>query len=266
MKITEAYAAHVARDAFFWAWPLVNIYNRRLAFSKMKEPAMSARCSRRRSTGSPCSRTTSIRRSATSHARTRTWSTASASLALDVSPVVIQVPDFGDRFWVYQIVDLRTDSFVQLGKMYGTTPGFYLLVGPDWNGEVPKGVTRVFRASTKTGLVAPRIVQDDTPEDKRAIQAVLTGIAMYPLAEYDGRMKSDGVEQAAQGSRLSAWRRGNKVGLARKVLRRASGRARRCTAAARRGSALRPGARRHGGRQGQSEAEAGDDRGRQGCR
>ena len=45
------------------------------------------------------------------------------ALALDVSPVVMQVPDFGDRFWVYQIVDLRTDSFVQLGKMYGTTPG-----------------------------------------------------------------------------------------------------------------------------------------------
>ncbi|MFT7757873.1 UNVERIFIED_CONTAM: DUF1254 domain-containing protein, partial [Salmonella enterica subsp. enterica serovar Enteritidis] len=43
-------------------------------------------------------------------------------LALDQSPVVVQVPDFGDRFWVYQIVDLRTDSFVSLGKMYGTMP------------------------------------------------------------------------------------------------------------------------------------------------
>jgi hypothetical protein len=30
-------------------------------------------------------------------------------LALDVSPVVIQVPEFGARFWVYQILDLRTD-------------------------------------------------------------------------------------------------------------------------------------------------------------
>ena len=98
---------------------------------------------------------------------------APASLALDISPVVIQVPDFGDRFWVYQVVDLRTDSVVQLGKMYGTTPGFYLLVGPDWKGEVPKGITKVFRSSTNTGFVAPRVFQDDTPEDKRAIQAVL---------------------------------------------------------------------------------------------
>jgi hypothetical protein len=72
---------------------------------------------------------------------------------------------------------------------WGTTPGFYLLAGPDWNGEAPEGITRVFRASSNTGLVAPRIAQDDTPEDKRAIQGVLTGIAMYPIAEYDGRMK-----------------------------------------------------------------------------
>ena len=31
----------------------------------------------------------------------------SGSLGLEESPVVIQVPDFGDRFWVYQAVDLQ---------------------------------------------------------------------------------------------------------------------------------------------------------------
>lgn len=51
------------------------------------------------------------------------------AIRLDLSPVVLQVPDFGGRFWVYQAVDLRTDSFVQLGSMYATTPGFYLLAG-----------------------------------------------------------------------------------------------------------------------------------------
>ena len=34
-KITEEYAQLVARDAFFWAWPLVNMYNRRLAFANV---------------------------------------------------------------------------------------------------------------------------------------------------------------------------------------------------------------------------------------
>jgi hypothetical protein len=77
-----------------------------------------------------------------------------------------------------------------LGKMYATTPGFYLLVGPDRRDEVPKGITKVFRSPTNTGFVAPRVFQDNTFEDKRAVQAVLTQIMMYPLSEYDGAMKS----------------------------------------------------------------------------
>jgi hypothetical protein len=190
VKITEAYAAHVAADAFFWAWPLVNMYNRRLAFSTMKQnryvgPLLEA----------PLNSLTML----TDYVNPEERNVACPNqdvvyglgmLALDASPVVIQVPDFGDRFWVYQIVDLRTDSFAQLGKMHATNPGFYLLTGPDWQGEVPKGITRVFRASSKTGLAAPRIAQDDTPEDKQAIQDVLTRIMMYPLADYDGQTKS----------------------------------------------------------------------------
>jgi len=99
------------------------------------------------------------------------------------------VPDFGDRFWVYQIVDIRTDSFAQLGKMYNTTPGFYLLGGPDWKGQTPRGITKVFRSPSNTGIAAPRIAQSDDPEDKKAIQVPLKQVLMYPLADYDGRMK-----------------------------------------------------------------------------
>jgi hypothetical protein len=84
----------------------------------------------------------------------------------------------------------RIDSFVQLGSMYGTKPGFYLLIGPDWHGEVPKGITQVFRSSSSTGVVGPRVFQDDMPEDQRVVQAPLAGVMIYPLAEYDGKMKT----------------------------------------------------------------------------
>jgi hypothetical protein len=40
-KMTEEYAKLIARDAYFWAWPLVNIYNRRLAFKDVPEPMYS---------------------------------------------------------------------------------------------------------------------------------------------------------------------------------------------------------------------------------
>jgi hypothetical protein len=190
VKITEAYARLVARDAYFWAWPMVNMYNRRLYFSAMKEhryvgPLMEA----------PINRLTMLTDYVDPAERNVACPNQDVvygigAMALDLTPVVIQVPQFGDRFWVYQIVDLRTDSFVQLGKMYGTTPGFYLLVGPNWKGETPQGITKVFRCPTNTGLAAPRIFQDDTPEDKKAIQPVLTQVMMYPLAEFDGTMKT----------------------------------------------------------------------------
>lgn len=190
VKVTEEYAKQVGRDAYFWAWPMVNMFNRRLHFMSVKQmelqgPLMEA----------PANRLVMLTDYVIPEERAVACPNQDVvygigALTLDVSPVVIQVPDFGDRFWVYQVVDLRTDSFVQLGKMYGTTPGFYLLVGPNWKGDVPKGITKVFRSPTDTGLAAPRIAQDDTPEDKRAIQAVLPGIMMYPLAEFDGRMKT----------------------------------------------------------------------------
>jgi hypothetical protein len=34
VKITKEYAKHVARDAFFWVWLLINVYNKRLGAEK----------------------------------------------------------------------------------------------------------------------------------------------------------------------------------------------------------------------------------------
>jgi hypothetical protein len=189
VSITEEYARHIGRDTYFWAWPLVNVYNRRLAFVPVKEMAYTGPLPR-----APINKLTML----TDYVDPTERSLACPNqdvvygiggLALELSPVVVQVPDFGKRFWVYQIVDLRTDSFASLGAMHGTKPGFYLLVGPKWKGKVPKGITKVFRSSTNSGVVAPRVFQDDSEEDKRAVQSVLPGIMMYPLSEFDGKMK-----------------------------------------------------------------------------
>ncbi|HZF15908.1 MAG TPA: DUF1254 domain-containing protein [Steroidobacteraceae bacterium] len=189
-RITEAYARMVARDAYFWAWPMVNVYNRRLTFKDLPEPGLMGgivpvaplnRLSMLSDYIEPQERMVACPNQDVVY--------GAGSLGLDVSPVVMQVPDFGKRFWVYQVVDVRTDSFADIGAMYGTQPGFYLLVGPNWKGEVPKGITKVFHARTSTGFVIPRVFQDDNAEDRKAVQPVIDGIDMYPLAMYDGKMK-----------------------------------------------------------------------------
>jgi len=79
--------------------------------------------------------------------------------------------------------------FAEIGKQYCTKPGFYLMVGPNWKGNAPTGVTAVVRSSTRFAFMVPRIFMDDTPEDHRAIQSVLSQINAYPLAEFDGKTK-----------------------------------------------------------------------------
>lgn len=187
VKITEGYARLVARDAFLWTWPMVNVYTRRLTFKDLPGAGLmggiipigpSNRLAMLSDYIEPDERLVACPNQDVVY--------GFMVLALDESPVVVQVPDFGDRFWVYQIVDLRTDSFAHIGAMYGTKPGFYLLVGPDWSGETPQGISGVFRSSTNTGVVIPRVFQDDTAEDKKAVQEVIGGIDLYPLGEFDG--------------------------------------------------------------------------------
>jgi hypothetical protein len=90
-------------------------------------------------------------------------------LPLDKEPFVIQIPEFGDRFWVWALYDGRTDEFSQLGQQYGTKPGFYLLVGPNWKSEPPAGINGVVRSSTNLVFTGPRVFMDDTAADRKAI-------------------------------------------------------------------------------------------------
>lgn len=103
---------------------------------------------------------------------------------------MVQVPDFGDRFYVYALYDQRTDEIGHIGKQYGTEPGFYLIVGLNWNGSVPQGITAVIRSSTDLVFVVPRVFKDDTPEDTQAVQPLLSQVMMYPLSKFDGKFKT----------------------------------------------------------------------------
>jgi hypothetical protein len=95
----------------YCAWPMVNIYNRLLAHEKLPAPGWRAACCRlRRRIISACFTTTSSLLSAVAYPN-QDVVYGQCVLAVDCEPFVIQVPDFGKRFWVYQIVDQRTDSY-----------------------------------------------------------------------------------------------------------------------------------------------------------
>jgi len=191
IEMHPAYAKVVARQAYVWGWPMVNMLNRSAAITKAPEPG-------RLNGVLPVAPRGRVAMLADYIDPGQTFVTCPNQdvvyglgfFSLDEEPVVAQVPDFGDRFWVYALYDARTDQFAELGKPYSTKPGFYLLVGPNWKGQKPNGIEAVIRSSTALANVIPRVFMDDTPEDRKAIQAVINQIVFYPVTEFDGNMKT----------------------------------------------------------------------------
>ena len=182
---TEAYVTALAKFIYLWGWPMVNVHNRVAMFDQLKEPMYIGGVL----PGGPINRLCMLTDYMKPDQRVVACPNqdvvyGAGPLDLRREAVVIQVPDFGDRFWVYQVADQRTDGFAKLGKMYNSKPGFYLFAGGDWNGKVPEGITEVFKSSTALGFVAPRVFQSDDPADKEAVQPLINQITQYPLSEW----------------------------------------------------------------------------------
>lgn len=185
------YARTIAQMAYVWGWPIVNTMNRRSTITQAPQPLLLNGVLPAAPRGRLAMLSDYIDPSETFvTCPNQDVVYGLGFFSLDEEPVVVQVPDFGSRFWVYALYDARTDQFGELGKPYASKPGFYLLVGPKWNGAKPDGITDVIRSSTELANAVPRVFQDDTPEDRKAIQPVINQIVAYPLKDFDGKMKT----------------------------------------------------------------------------
>ena len=185
------YAKAVGRMAYVWGWPIVNQLNRRTAITKAPTPGLMngvLPVAPRGQLGMLHDYINPGQTFVTCPNQDVVYGLGFFSL--DEEPVVIQVPDFGQRFWVYALYDARTEQFAEVGKPYSSKPGFYLLVGPNWKSQAPKEMTAVIRSSTELANAIPRVFMDNTPEDRKAIQPLINQIAAYPLTKFDGEMKT----------------------------------------------------------------------------
>ena len=195
--MTKASLQMVGRMAYVWGWPLAYVYNQRTALTKAPETALLAGVMPVGPMNQVVMLTNYISPSETFVAipnQDVVYGLGWLSLANE--PVVLQVPDFGKRFWTFPVYDARTDEISELGLQYGTKPGFYMVVGPNWKGATPNGIAGVVRSTTDFAVTMPRIFMDDTPEDHAAIQPALSQIQIYPLSQFDAKMKTHGLEQA----------------------------------------------------------------------
>ena len=181
----------MARDTYLWGWALVDSFNRRASFAKAPEPGLVGGVLPTAPVGyvAMLSDYISPEERWVAHPN-QDVVYGFGYAAVDDDPVVLQIPDFGDRFWVWALYDARSDEFSRLGKPYGTKPGNYLVVGSHWKGTVPQGIAEVIRAPTELVAMGPRAFMDDTLQDRQAVRATLKGLVAYPLSKYTGETKT----------------------------------------------------------------------------
>lgn len=102
-------------------------------------------------------------------------------------PVVYTIPEIEkERFYEVQLIDLYTHNSAYISTVAtGNVPGKYLLTGPDWKGEVPKGITKVIPFETPF-LFSIHRTQLFNPGDIDNVEKIQNGYRVEPLSTYLG--------------------------------------------------------------------------------
>src|SRR6266581_5699537 len=97
-------------------------------------------------------------------------------LDLRAEPIVLSVPAVEkSRYYSVMLCDGNTFNYGYIGsRSTGPDAGDYLVVGPDWKGETPVGIKKVFRSSTQFSVAAYR-TQLFNPEDMSNVVKVQSG-------------------------------------------------------------------------------------------
>ncbi len=108
-------------------------------------------------------------------------------LDLRAEPIVFSVPPFAkNRYWSLQLIDLYTHNFDYLGsRTTGNGGGNYMIAGPSWKGEIPKGITKVIRCETEIASAQFR-TQLFNAADLKNVIAIQKKYIVKPLSAFLG--------------------------------------------------------------------------------
>jgi hypothetical protein len=106
-------------------------------------------------------------------------------LDLRAEPFVLSVPAVPKkRYYTVQLCDGNTFNYGYIGsRATGSDAGDYMVVGPDWKGDTPAGIKKVFRSSTQISIAIYR-TQLFNAADMPNVVKVQAGYKVQPLSAF----------------------------------------------------------------------------------
>jgi hypothetical protein len=104
-------------------------------------------------------------------------------------PMVVVVPLISDRYYSFEFLDAYTNDYAYLGqRASGGNGGTYLMAGPDWNGQVPEGMTKIWNPTNLAWLITRTLVKG--PADVPNVIAIQDKIVIKPLSAFQANTTS----------------------------------------------------------------------------
>lgn len=182
-NVTPEEARAIARDAYIYGVPMVSVYTTMYVFNvdktnkEYKGPFNSVQNVAR------------VFKPDDTAFVTPNSDTPYTFIGLDLraEPIVITLPPIEkNRYFVFQLLDLYTFNFDYLGtRTTGNDGGDFLIAGPAWKGETPKGIKKVIRSETELVNVVGR-TQLFNPGDLDNVKKIQAGYKVRPLSSYLG--------------------------------------------------------------------------------
>ena len=181
---TAAEARAIAKDAYIYGFPMVDSYRIEHAyFVNRTNPEFKA----------PWNQIRNLARVATPEdkaVQTPNSDTPYSILGLDLraEPIVLTVPAFEkERYYSIQLIDAYTHNFDYIGsRTTGNDGGSFIVAGPNWKGETPKGVKKVIRSETELVLAIYR-TQLLNPADLDNVKKIQANYKVQPLSAFLGQ-------------------------------------------------------------------------------
>lgn len=108
---------------------------------------------------------------------------SSAWLDLAKEPMILSVPDTEDRYYLMPLLGAWTDVFASPGKRTtGTKAGNFAIVGPNWQGKLPKGVKEI-KSPTNMVWILGR-TQTNGESDYEFVHHIQAGYKLTPLSAW----------------------------------------------------------------------------------
>jgi len=104
---------------------------------------------------------------------------------LRAEPIVISVPAVEkSRYYAVQLEDGNTFNYGYIGsRTTGSDAGDFLVAGPDWKGETPAGIKKVFHSTTQFSVAGFR-TQLFGASDMPNVEKIQAGYKARPLSAY----------------------------------------------------------------------------------